>query len=32
MRRQQILTAQTADAGEAKAAYAGRRAPEYGNR
>ena len=30
--RQQILTAQTADAGEALAAYVGRRAPEYGNR
>jgi enoyl-CoA hydratase/carnithine racemase len=30
--RQQILTAQTADAGEAMAAYVGRRAPEYGNR
>jgi enoyl-CoA hydratase/carnithine racemase len=30
--RQQILTAQTADAGEAMAAYVGKRAPEYGNR
>jgi enoyl-CoA hydratase/carnithine racemase len=30
--RQQILTAQTADADEARAAYVGRRAPEYGNR
>jgi enoyl-CoA hydratase/carnithine racemase len=30
--RQQILTAQTADAGEAMAAYVGRRAAEYGNR
>jgi enoyl-CoA hydratase/carnithine racemase len=30
--RQQILTAQTADAGEAMSAYVGRRAPEYGNK
>ena len=30
--RQQILAAQTADAGEAMAAYVGRRAPEYGNK
>lgn len=30
--RQQILTAQTADAGEAMAAYVGKRAPEYGNK
>jgi enoyl-CoA hydratase/carnithine racemase len=30
--RQQILTAQTADAGEAMAAYVTRRAPEYGNK
>ncbi len=30
--RQQILTAQTADAGEAMAAYTGKRAPEYGNK
>jgi enoyl-CoA hydratase/carnithine racemase len=30
--RQQILTAQTADAGEAMAAYVGRRTPGYGNK
>jgi enoyl-CoA hydratase/carnithine racemase len=30
--RQQILTAQTADAGEAMAAYVGKRAPEYRNK
>ena len=30
--RQEILTAQTADAGEAMAAYVGRRTPGYGNK